>query len=65
MDQKRDRSRHLGISKKFKDHHHAIKIGQVMTGPSLEKFGNFKNCALSKFKILGQWLNFLDFKHLL
>ena len=49
---------------KVQDHHHEIKIEQVMAYPSWENFGNFKNCALSKLKLLGQWLNFLDFKYL-
>ena len=35
-----------------------------MAFPSWENFGNFKNGALSKFKFLGQWPNFLKLKHL-
>ena len=35
-----------------------------MACQSWENFGNFKNCALSKIELLGQWLNFLDFKYL-
>ena len=35
-----------------------------MACPSWENLGIFKNYALSKLEVLGQWLNFLDFKHL-
>ena len=34
-----------------------------MACPNWENFGKFKNGALSKFELLGQWPNFLDFKH--
>ena len=35
-----------------------------MAYPSWESFRIFKNYALRKLEVLGQWLNFLDFKHL-
>ena len=35
-----------------------------MACPSWENLGIFKNYALSKLEVLGQWVNFLDFKHL-
>ena len=48
---------------KVQDHHHELQIEQVMACPSWENVGNFKNGALSKFEFLGQWPNFLKFKH--